>query len=343
MKVSIAVPAYNEERNIGQLLDSLRAQHTRRAEIVEIVVVASGCTDRTAEIVRGRQKLTGVPIILIEEVERRGKVSAINAYLSERHPDVDAICLCSADLLVTREVVELLVGCLLDNPDVGMCGGRPVPTNGFASFSGQATRFLWHMHHRVAQEAPKLGELVMIRAGLVDRLPQQSAVDEASLEQRICDAGFRLAYVPEAVVHNHGPETMREFLRQRRRIAAGHYWLRDASGYAVSTMNVGRLVRLTLTELLHRSPKEQLVAIGTIGAEVLSRGLGYVDFVTDQNKHTVWRVSETTKSVMTDEVRSLYSQGPEASAEATGARDEDSGQVALSGCPMDGRAAAAHS
>ena len=48
MKVSVAVPAYNEERNIGLLIDSLRSQRTRRAEIVEIVVIASGCTDRCA-------------------------------------------------------------------------------------------------------------------------------------------------------------------------------------------------------------------------------------------------------------------------------------------------------
>jgi hypothetical protein len=197
-----------------------------------------------------------------------------------------------------------------------MCGGRPVPTNGHGTFPGEATRFLWHMHHRVALEAPKLGELIMVRASLVEKLPQQSAVDEACLEQLVCDSGRRLAYVPDAVIHNHGPETVREFFRQRRRIAAGHYWLREVSGYAVSTMNIGRLVRLTLSELSHRSPRETLYALGTIGAEVLSRGLGFVDFVTNQNKHTVWEVSETTKSVMTDEVRSLYSPEPEPTGEA---------------------------
>jgi cellulose synthase/poly-beta-1,6-N-acetylglucosamine synthase-like glycosyltransferase len=316
MKVSIAVPAYNEERNIGQLLDSLLAQRTEHAELVEIVVVASGCTDRTAEIVRQRQAKAGVPIFLVEERERRGKVSAINTYLLERHPEVAAVCLCSADLLVTRDVIELLVRCLLDNPDVGMCGGRPVPTNGHGTFSGEATRFLWHMHHRVAIEAPKLGELIMVRAELVERLPTQSAVDEASLEQLIHSGGYKLAYVPEAVVHNHGPETVRDFLRQRRRIAAGHYWLREVSGYSVSTMNLGRLVRLTLSELSERTPRETLYALGTIGAEVLSRGLGYVDFVTNQNKHTVWQVSESTKQVMTDAVRHLYTYGSEASMDA---------------------------
>ena len=37
---------------------------------------------------------------------RRGKVAAINTYLRHGDPQVEAICLCSADLLVTDEVVE---------------------------------------------------------------------------------------------------------------------------------------------------------------------------------------------------------------------------------------------
>ena len=103
-------------------------------------------------------------------------------------------------------------------------------------------------------------------------------------------------------------ETVRDFFRQRRRIAAGHYWLREVSGYSVSTMNVGRLVRLTLGELSLSDPRRTLYALGTIGAEVLSRGLGWVDFQTNRNKHTIWKVSETTKSVMTEELRALYMQ-----------------------------------
>lgn len=187
-----------------------------------------------------------------------------------------------------------------------MCGGRPVPTNGYGTFTGEATRFLWQMHHRVALEAPKLGELVMIRAGIVRDLPTESAVDEASIEQLVCNAGYRLAYVPEAVVHNHGPETVRDFIRQRRRIAAGHIWLRSVSGYSVSTMNVWRIARLALSEIDVSKPREALFRLGTMGVEVVSRVLGFVDFHTNSTKHAVWKVSETTKRVMTDQVRDLY-------------------------------------
>jgi poly-beta-1,6-N-acetyl-D-glucosamine synthase len=307
MRVSVAVPAYNEERNIGLLIDSLRSQKTRRAEIVEIVVVASGCTDGTADIVRERQQRRGIPVRLIVEPMRRGKVAAINTYLAhgDNARNVEAICLSSADLLVAPEAIERLVQCLLINHDIGMCGARPVPTNGHGTFPGEATRFLWHMHHKVALEAPKLGELVMLRAGIVHGLPPESCVDEATLEQIIVAADYRLAYVPEAVVHNHGPETVRDFVKQRRRIAAGHYWLRDVSGYTVSTMDVSRIARLTLSELSTKTPKRTSYALGTIAVEVLSRALGYVDFRLGRNHH-IWQISETTKSVITDELRMEY-------------------------------------
>jgi cellulose synthase/poly-beta-1,6-N-acetylglucosamine synthase-like glycosyltransferase len=242
---------------------------------------------------------------LIIEPRRLGKVAAINTYLGRMERRSDAICLCSADLLVTPDVVERLVQCLLINPDIGMCGARPMPTNGHGTFTGEATRFLWQMHHRVALEAPKLGELVMIRAGIVRSLPTESAVDEATLEQLICARGYKLAYVPEALVHNHGPETVRDFIRQRRRVAAGHYWLRDVSGYSVSTMAVGRIMRLTLSELARSKPRRLVYAVGTIFVEVLSRGLGYLDFRTHR-KHNIWQVSETTKAVMTDDIRPIY-------------------------------------
>jgi cellulose synthase/poly-beta-1,6-N-acetylglucosamine synthase-like glycosyltransferase len=301
MKVSVAVPAFNEERNIGLLIDSLRAQRTRRAEIVEIVVIASGCTDRTTEIVRERASRRGVRVRLIEEVARHGKVAAINTYLRHGDPHVEAICLCSADLLVAPDAIERLVQCLLLNKDVGMCGARPMPTNGHGTFLGEAAHFLWHMHHRVALEAPKLGEMVMVRQAMLTQLPTESAVDEATLESRVTAAGYRLAYVPESVVHNHAPRTLREFVRQRRRIAAGHYWLRAVSGYTVSTMNLRRTARLTLQELSGSSPTRTVYALGTIGIEVASRGLGWYDFVTNKT-HAVWKVSESTKSVVTEEM-----------------------------------------
>jgi len=52
IKVSIGIMAYNEEANIGRLLARLLEQRTQKVKIEKILVVASGCTDRTEDIVR---------------------------------------------------------------------------------------------------------------------------------------------------------------------------------------------------------------------------------------------------------------------------------------------------
>src|SRR5262245_60610754 len=139
MKVSVAVPTYNEESNVGYLLDTLRRQETFLAQIVEIVVVASGCTDRTIEVVKEHQRKPGIPIRLIVEPVRCGKVAAINTYFRHGNAKVDAICVCSADVLVAPNAIELLVAPLHRHPDVGMSGARPIPTNGKGTFLGEAT------------------------------------------------------------------------------------------------------------------------------------------------------------------------------------------------------------
>jgi glycosyltransferase involved in cell wall biosynthesis len=49
IRCSVGITAHNEEANIGRLLDAMLNQHLDEVEIAEIIVVASGCTDNTAD------------------------------------------------------------------------------------------------------------------------------------------------------------------------------------------------------------------------------------------------------------------------------------------------------
>ena len=52
ISLSIGIPAHNEEANIGRLLENLLTQPLEDFLILEeIIVVTSGCTDRTEKIV----------------------------------------------------------------------------------------------------------------------------------------------------------------------------------------------------------------------------------------------------------------------------------------------------
>src|SRR5689334_22722484 len=49
--LSVIIPAHNEEHYIGKTLEAL---HRQTFNSFEIVVIANGCSDHTAEVARGR-------------------------------------------------------------------------------------------------------------------------------------------------------------------------------------------------------------------------------------------------------------------------------------------------
>lgn len=296
MNVSIVVPAYNESANIRRLLTALLAQETKVSRIVEIFVVASGCTDDTADVARevGR----GRPGMHVHVQERReGKVAAINAYLRMRDPRAEVSVVCSADLDVAPDVIEKMVRFLRARPEVGMVGARPVPNNDERKFVGRMVRLLWELHHRVALEVPKMGEIVAFRAPLVEYVSELSVVDEASIEDIVRAKGYSLGYVPDAIVTNHGPDTMHEYFEQRRRVARGHYWLEFAFGYQVATLDRPLLMKAVVDAGREQDPFGKLALATAIGAEVVARAVGFWDARVVGGRHRTWRVLPSTKSL----------------------------------------------
>jgi hypothetical protein len=140
------------------------------------------------------------------------------------------------DVVFTPGSLARLVEPLAD-ASVGMTGARPVPTNPRDGVVGHAVNILWDVHHELSLRKPKLGEAIAFRR-VLHSIDSGTLVDEASMEQLIVDQGLQLRYVPNAIVRNHGPETLREFIAQRTRIYRGHVSVATATGYRVSSMGL---------------------------------------------------------------------------------------------------------
>lgn len=130
---------------------------------------------------------------------------------------------------------------------------------------------------------------------LFTRIPYHTAVDEASVEPIVRGQGYKVQYCPDAIVYNKGPENVADFLRQRRRIYAGHLELASVLGYKVSTMSGGNIVALLLKNIDWR-PRPLLWTVAVIGLEVYGRFLGKRDFK-NRKDHTVWEIATTTKEL----------------------------------------------
>jgi hypothetical protein len=156
----------------------------------------------------------------------------------------------------------------------------------------------WRLHDRVARQTPKLGEIVAFR-NVVPSIPLDTAVDEISIQALISQLGYQLVYEPEAIVYNRGPATVGDFLRQRRRIYAGHLRIRDQQAYCASTMS-GRVVARAMSgSAAFTTPRAAVFSIGTVGLELTARALGRYDVMRGRSQH-VWEISGTTKGHIAD-------------------------------------------
>lgn len=294
LSCAVGVMAFNEEINIRFILDALLRQRLSTCEIIEIVVVASGCTDQTENIVRSMAESNKLVKLAIQD-RREGKASAINLFLSRAKGDVAVIE--SGDTIPDENAVENLVRPFQD-PTVGMTGAHPVPVDSKDTFLGFTVNLFWRLHHEMAKDHPKLGELIAFR-NIVREIPRNTAVDEASIEAVVTKQGYRIHYAKEAIVYNKGAETTRDFLKQRRRVMVGHKHLQRTQGYTVSSMKIKNLFSL-YDRLFKDTPWNLKTVFWTVGAvflEILGRFLGDYDYYIKRKNPFAWDVAESTKEL----------------------------------------------
>lgn len=291
--VTVGIMAYNEEANIGHLLDSLLKQNEKIADIKEIWVIASGCTDRTVEIVKKFQKRYK-KVHLLEQKKREGKASAINLWLD--YVKTDVCVMESADTTpYNNSTIDEMVRPFRD-PLVGMTGGHPLPVNNPKQFMGFAVNMLWELHHQIALRNPKCGEIIAFRK-IFKRIPPYSAVDEANIEPLIVGQAYRIVYCDKALIYNKGPETARDFLKQRRRIQAGHLIIKKHQGYTVSTASGLKILNIYMRSI--KFDQRYIFWMPLIMMlEVYGRALGSWDFRFKKRDHAIWEMAWTTKKLV---------------------------------------------
>jgi cellulose synthase/poly-beta-1,6-N-acetylglucosamine synthase-like glycosyltransferase len=148
----------------------------------------------------------------------------------------------------------------------------------------------------MALRSPKCGELVAFRR-IFETMPEDTAVDEAWIEYEVRKRDYQVVYVPNALVYNRGPETIVDFLKQRRRIACGHLDLSKRTKFEVSTTKPSLVLSSILAVFPRKKPGKWCFLIGALALEGLGRFLGYCDYYKKKDQHSIWEISKTTKSL----------------------------------------------
>lgn len=279
--LSIGIIAHNEEKNIGILLDEFIKQAENIRFPFNITVVTSGCNDRTEDIVRSYEKKDNRIKLLIEK-QRKGKAVAINHFLIQAKGDL--LIISSADIIPSNEALEKLFSAFSD-PLIGMVGGRPVPKSSIG-ITGLLNRLLWELHHEVALRQPKLGELIAIR-NIIDKIPEDTAADEAAIEALITRKGFKIKYLPEVIIYNCGPKDLVSFIKKRIRIFVGHIYVRKTMSYQVSTYSVIPLISAVIKKM-KKEKKYIFYIIMLVCLEAYARTVAFFEYYLRKKTYHIW-------------------------------------------------------
>ncbi len=123
--LSVGIPAYNEERNIEALINTIIRQKQKNYTLDKIYVVCDGCTDNTTYIIKRLSKKIK-ELELVERPVRSGKVTALNTIYQLNKSDL--ILTIDADLVFANDDdINHMVNKIVSDVRINFVGPRHVP------------------------------------------------------------------------------------------------------------------------------------------------------------------------------------------------------------------------
>lgn len=288
-KVTVGIPAFNEEKDIGMVLRAILRQ-TGSFVVQDIFVVSDDCRDRTDEIVGSFQKETSL-IKLIRRAKRHGKMSAINKILALSKTRY--VVIANADNIPSDDAIaclfsQMTAGVALVGPQA-ICSKSDKP-----KLSEKITELMWNLHHQIAMTNPKIVSFMLIDKQIIGEINTVCPVDEPLVEAEAVKQGATVRYAPEAKLFIKPPTKFRDYLSQRRRIHYGYYLMRKYyPEYAPPTMDFNLLLPFLKKEFRH-SP---YILMSAAVCEFYAKILGYADFLRGKENSAVWDTAESSKGL----------------------------------------------
>jgi cellulose synthase/poly-beta-1,6-N-acetylglucosamine synthase-like glycosyltransferase len=274
---SIVIPAKNEGKVIGRLLDSITKLEYPK-ERLEIIVVEDGSTDNTVDVCNGfSSKFLSLRVLRRETSD--GKPGALNFALKHCHGDIlavfDADNVPSPDALINSTRY-------FQNPNVAAVQGRTLSINSGQNMLTQFVSYeeaVWCEAYLRGKDSLKLfvhlkGSCQFIKREVLVRLGGFSEVtlsEDMELSARLTEKSYGIRYAGDVCTWQESPSTLRTMFRQRTR------WFRGTMEVA---LKYGRLmskpsVRVFDAEATLFGP---FVIIASLLSTVLASGIFVFEF-----------------------------------------------------------------
>ncbi len=230
--VSVIIPAWNEE--VG-LIATIKILIVSSYRPLEIVVVNDGSTDRSDEKMRAFlqkyesyvQSLDNYVPIIYHYQPNSGKGGALNTGIALSHGEI--IITFDADCVVHEDAIKHFVSYFSD-PDVMAAAGN-IKVGNTKTVLGLVQALEYYLGFQIKKAEALLGVVFVIggaagafRREIFYRLGGYNTgtlTEDLDLSLRIQEAGMRIVYAPEAIIHTEGPTTLGGLRKQRLRWKRG--------------------------------------------------------------------------------------------------------------------------
>ncbi|MCF0175698.1 MAG: glycosyltransferase family 2 protein [Bacteroidales bacterium] len=269
-KITVAVSTYNRERFLPGLFESIAGQ-TMDKSLFETVIVDNNCTDNTAEIVHAFMEAHPEMEIRYVLETRQGLSFGRNRGIAESKGEY--VTFADDDALLAPDFLEKVCDYLDLHPDVSEVGGPiflqylcPVPKweNRYMNsllgyFNPSAEKFVMTGKNRTYPRGSNMTFRISVfgKAGMFNTELGRTGKglgggEEKDMAFRILDCGFRIAYIPQAVVYHLVPEerTTMEFIRRQARGVGASERTRSKAAGVFGRRVVAELIKWGVTFVL---------------------------------------------------------------------------------------------
>lgn len=218
-RVSVIVPAYNEEANISSCLDAIQKQDY--GGDIEVIVVNDGSTDRTAEIA------SKYPINLIDLKTNVGKANALNVGIERSKGDI--LVFSDSDSELTSNAVDRLVNSLEEHPDAGAVAGN-IYINDIEGKNKLLKRFQmieYYTDQEISRRLQSLsgnvlvcpGPLFAVRREIAEKVMfnDRSVIEDADFTIEVLGSNKKVLREPRAKAYTDAPLSLKSWFNQRKR------------------------------------------------------------------------------------------------------------------------------
>ncbi|MCS7202019.1 MAG: glycosyltransferase family 2 protein [Dictyoglomus sp.] len=231
-KISVLIPAHNEEKVIGNTIDAI-ARSLYPKDKLEIIVINDSSQDKTGDILREKQRIyNNLKVLEIKPpLGAKGKSNALNHGLKISTGEYIAVY--DADNTPERRAILNLVRFIISDPSLGAVVGkfrtRNKDKNILTKFINIETlSFQW-----LVQAARNYflglttipGTNFIIRKDLLEKIGGwnvHALTEDTELTIRIYQEGYKIKWVPSAITWEQEPEKLKVWIKQRTRWARGN-------------------------------------------------------------------------------------------------------------------------